>query len=244
MTHRKRMLVLAVVSALVTIYGGGRSAFVGASLAILIDMASGGVRRVARALPVIAAAYLILTTLKIHGETVASPQFRRLAQIVTGTRQLESDAYRLEGFEALFAQWKENPILGSGIAAPQRGQTATISGFGGHGAVISLVGLFGMMGVGFLLLFVIVPLLAGMRQLIRNRPLRTESSAMIMRLASLLLVFEVVGMLAGGNGYGDSHLYASVALLAGAETLVCSPLRRVESRPPAGRGALAGCPAG
>lgn len=110
--------------------------------------------------------------------------------------------------------------------------------------MISLVGLFGMMGVGFLLLFVIVPLLAGMRQLIRNRPLRTESSAMIMRLASLLLVFEVVGMLAGGNGYGDSHLYASVALLAGAETLVCSPLRRVESRPPAGRGALAGCPAG
>jgi hypothetical protein len=221
-TQRKRMLIVAIACALLVIYGGGRSAFVGVSLAILIDMASGGIRRIARAIPVIAVAWLILTALQVQGQAVANPQFQRLAQIMTGTRQLQEDAYRLEGFRALYEQWKENPILGSGIAAPLRGQSATIGEFGGHGAFISVTGLFGMFGLAFILLFAIAPLLRGIRQLVQKLPAEGESAAMTMKMASLLLVLEVVSMFAGGNGYADPHLYISVALLAGAETFISS----------------------
>jgi hypothetical protein len=243
-TQRKRMLIVAIVCALLVIYGGGRSAFVGVSLAILLDMASGGMRRIARALPVVLTAYLILTVLRVEGQTVANPQFERLAQIMTGTRQLEEDSYRLEGFQALFAQWKENPFLGSGIGAPMRGQIATISEFGGHGAFISVIGLFGILGLAYLALFVFAPLLRGVRQLVQKRSLSTESAAITMRFASLLMVLEAISMLAGGNGYADFHLAASVALLAGAEPFIRAfSAERARTALPGGRLTAAGAPA-
>ena len=219
--HRKRvMLIMALVSVMIAIYGGGRSIFVGCSLAILLDMAGGGLKRVIRIVPVIGIIYFLLTGLQVQGQTVANPQFRRLEKILTGTRQLEEDTYRLEGFSALVEQWRENPFIGSGIASPTRGNVATISSFGGHGAFISVIGLFGLPGIAFLALFVFTPLIRGVRQLLQSRPCSDSSAALIMRFASLLMVVEAVGMIAGGNGYADAHLYASVALLAGSELFV------------------------
>lgn len=223
MSRKRVMLLLSLISAVIVIYGGGRSVFVGCSIAMMIDMLSGGVKRVVRTLPVIGILYLLLTVLQVQGQTVAAPQFRRLERIFTGTRQLDEDAYRLEGFSALVEHWKENPFIGSGIASPTRGQVATISSFGGHGAFISVIGLFGLPGIAFLILFVFAPLIRGMRQLVQKLPFSDPSAALIMRFASLLMVVEVVGMIAGGNGYADTHLYASVALLAGSELFVMPP---------------------
>jgi len=219
--HRKRvMLILALVSVMIFIYGGGRGVFVGCSLAILLDMAGGGLKRVIRIIPVIGIVYFLLTVLQIQGQAVATPQLRRLEKVFTGTRQLEADTYRQEGFSALVEKWRENPFIGSGISPTARGDVATISSFGGHGAFISVIGLFGLPGIAFLILFVFAPLIRGVRQLLRNLPCSDSSAALIMRFASLLMVVEAVGMIAGGNGYADAHLYASVALLAGSELFV------------------------
>jgi hypothetical protein len=237
-SHQKKMLAVAVLAALITVFGGGRSVFAGISLAVLLDITSSGSKSIVRALPILAIAYFLLTGIKVQGQSAASSQFLRISKILTGTQQLEEDEARNLGFASQFAHWRQNPFFGSGISAVARGQGATISAFGGHGAYVSLIGLFGLMGVAFIAFFVMVPLSTGVRFLLRRPPPGPIDAFQMMHFASMLMVLESVFMIGSGNGYADFDVYVAAALLAGACTFIPRGARagsglRVVGREPA-----------
>lgn len=212
-TAKRRFLLLSLACAGLLIFGGGRSAFAGVSLALLLYISRKGMRNVFRTLIPITVAYILLTRVSAgDNQPLASRQLDRISQLLQGTRQFDTEESRLEGYKSLFEHWRENPLIGSGIAALSREETGAIETVGGHGAYISLLGLFGLFGMGFIILFVLVPLSTCVRKLIgRGEAGDAKSSGAAWLLLSMLLVLESILMIAGGSGYAQSALVALVA---------------------------------
>lgn len=215
-TARWRFLLLSLACAGLLIFGGGRSAFAGVSLAVLLYISSKGFRNVFRTLIPIAIAYILLTRISAgDSQPVASRQFARIAQLLQGTRQFDTEESRVGGYKSLFEHWRENPLIGSGIAALSSEETGAIETVGGHGAYISLLGLFGLFGLGFIILFILAPLSTCVRMLVgAGRTSSARSSEAAWLFLSMLLVLECILMIAGGSGYAQSALVVLVACVS------------------------------
>jgi hypothetical protein len=194
------------------ILGGGRSAFIGVSLMLLISFMRRGTKAMIRiAIPLILV-YIIMNSITFGGErSVLESQQQRLFMYEA---VIERQAHRVEGYQVLLQAWSDNPVFGKGISPVGESGETSIEGTGGHGSYFSLVGLFGLFGLAFIFLTMAFPLYRGVKQVMRTRPMNApESDFILTRFLSLLIVFFAVYLGAAGNGYATPSIFLVTGLL-------------------------------
>jgi O-antigen ligase len=196
------------------VLGGGRSAFIGVALVLLLSFLRRGLKPVLKiAVPMIVV-YLIMNSVSFGGErSVLESQQQRLFMYES---LIERQTHRVEGYQALLEAWSENPIFGKGISPTGETGQASIEETGGHGSYVSLLGLFGIFGLVFVVLAMAYPLYGAVRHVLRYRSGELPMKDLVpTRFASLMMLFLAVILSVAGNGYGNPSLFFITGILVG-----------------------------
>jgi hypothetical protein len=196
------------------LFSGGRSFAVGVLIAagLAVIVAQRGRRLI------VAVSFLVasLAVGFVAGAYGLLGQVGRLLSVGTGLAVADPARYTIMGY--MWRYFLENPILGKGIGT----STASLvdefvvaqTTAGGHSSYWSMLGNFGIAGVVFLGIFLVVPLVGSFIRLRRAR----RSDASLGPAEGLLMVVLILGAIrtaeyvVSGNGYSDPRLYLSAAL--------------------------------
>ncbi|MBD3159365.1 MAG: hypothetical protein GF309_11295 [Candidatus Lokiarchaeota archaeon] len=205
---RMRNLIFAISSGAMVILGGGRSAFVGVCAGLLF---LGILVRPSKSIIVTIIAVLTIGALglfRIGRQDVADVQFQRILDYESITQR---EKHRISSYEILIEGLVESPILGRGIQPIPFQERAKYQDVGSHGAYFSVIGLFGLLGITYLILFLIVPVVGSTLTLLRNRKNIPDQEGLIAMVffSAMLVVFSFI-MGAGGGGYTEPHLFLLV----------------------------------
>lgn len=211
----RRIKILAYVAfpltASLLVFGGGRTVFVGTGFALLMGIAYHGARAFFKMAVPLLVTYFFLASITLGGQrSVLESQMERLFRYQGA---IERQVSRVQAYEELIGAWADNPIFGKGISSTQFEQRPSRVGVGGHGMYFSMVGLFGTLGLLFIILVLIYPVLKGLRYTLSKTESvdRNSNEYLAMSMCTLSLVMYSVVFGAGGSGYTNPNLF----LLAG-----------------------------
>jgi hypothetical protein len=221
--------ILALINSLAfVILGGGRSNFIGVIFAISSFIFLFKRRYL---WPAILLLLILIPLLYLSGLKTSESEFGRAFVFEGGIKEQSSDRYYT--FMYMWEVFKTSPIFGKGIGYTKvdlrdvsagRANTASekiltkiiearLSGAGGHGAYLSMMSIFGIGGIFFL----IVMLFGGIYYAYRIIRERSELSgdAQLALFAFLYLLILAVTFVAGGNGHDDFGLWFLAGMIAG-----------------------------
>ncbi|RJQ56184.1 MAG: hypothetical protein C4526_01995 [Nitrospiraceae bacterium] len=221
--------VLILINIIIFIFlGGGRSNFIGIVLAISLFVS---LFKRKYLWPIILLLLLLVPAYFLSDVYLSESQYGRAFLFKGGFKEQASDRYYT--YIYMWEVFKDNPIFGKGIGYmkvnmrdvfPGRVNTANeffltkliegrLSGTGGHGAYISIMTIFGIGGIFFL----VVMLFGGIYyayKIIRERS-DFSDDAQLALFAFLYLLILAVTFIAGGNGFNEIELWFFAGMIAG-----------------------------
>jgi len=214
---KMKTYVMLYVFLFLMVMGGGRSSMVGVFLSLATYFV---IMRRETGKAILFALLLIAAAIAAMQLDLFSKQFERLTSITSG---IESNASgRGLIYQEMWRIFLDHLIVGKGIGLQYINTKlpdfviAQVS-FGGHGAYLSILGLFGLVGVFNFGVNLFRPILVGLK-LLRDRAKKyTEDMdlRMAVTFAVSSLMVLVVESVVGGNGYMQFKLYMSAGIISG-----------------------------
>jgi len=142
-------------------------------------------------------------------------QWERFATIGKGYEAV--DQWRDASYHMMLDSIARKPIFGKGVGYVGTGSNQTVQfamaqlKVGGHGAYLSILALFGIFGLYFLVTALTYGIIKGF--VIVRRSISNES--ILAMFCLLLLIIIATSYFVSGNGYSDMHLYLCIGILAG-----------------------------
>jgi hypothetical protein len=216
-----------VIGGIFLILGGGRSAFIGATIMVLVGSIRKGMKHIIRLIVPIAIVYYAMSSLDFGSErSLAQSQFERILRLQS---PIEEQTHRVEGYKQLYEAFIVNPIIGKGITPYQADVAHGIIVSGGHGAYMSILGIFGFTGVLYFMLFAIIPLTMGLGFTLSINRLHgyvPKSMMLLIRYSTLAMMYILVLFGASGNGYTTPYFFLVAGLLSGSLALAYRCVRK------------------
>ncbi len=197
------------------IMSGGRTSFFGLLFVSVIYLVLFGNRKL-KLFFVLFVSILLLYL--IVPQDLLSLQFSRIFSIKGGIR--EQDYWRDTVYFFYLKNFFENPIFGKGIRPLDYWGTDPLYEFvasqlmgGGHGAYLSILNTFGIIGFIYLFIFVFGGILLAWKNLKLN--IFTNNERTINLFCFLLLLIKSIIYYSGHNGYNDPTLFFLNGILIG-----------------------------
>jgi len=217
LTYRKwfggKEIASLCLCAVLLILSGGRTHAGGALLAITVFAGlSGAKRRIFYSACLMSLTFLfwLFATSGLLGG-----QLERYATIGKGYEAI--DKARDTTYELMLDTIKKQPIFGKGIGYAGSGSSNTTNfafhqlKTGGHGGYLSILSIFGLLGLYFLITSLVYGFARGFT--LAKQSINCGSSLAMFCL--LLLIISAVSYFTGGNGYSDMRLYLCIGIIAG-----------------------------
>jgi hypothetical protein len=219
---RFSMFFLLSIFLFLTFMSGGRAFLIGLTISFL-SYALLANRKIMRWVLLFSLLFSVLFILSTKMDVV-SGQVSRLFALEGGIGQ--QDRFRGEAFKAYWDIFLQNPLLGKGIGHSKvpnnlfEFATEQLVA-GGHGAYLSILSIFGLGGVIYLIIMLFGTLFKGYRYLWESSNFEPVSKIIV--FITFFLSIRVFEYITGGTGYTDMTLY----LLAGTMGAIISRKRIV-----------------
>ncbi len=160
----------------------------------------------------------VLIFLLLVPQDLLNSQFSRILSIEGGIQG--QDNWRSTAYFYYLQNFLTNPIFGTGIQSAVYLGSDSLGDFlssqlrgGGHGAYVSILSTFGLVGLTYLLIFVFGGIIVSWKEL--QLKLFTKNEKLMILFIFLMLISNSITYYTGYNGYNDSTLFCFTGLLVG-----------------------------
>jgi hypothetical protein len=208
----KEIIALCLCATLLVL-SGGRTHAGGALIAIALYAGLSGAKRAM--LFIIGGLLVVYFFWFLASSGYLGGQWERYTTVTKGYEAI--DQWRDLSYQLMLDSIARNPIFGKGIGYLGEGSNRAMEfamgnlKVGGHGAYLSILALFGVFGLYFLVSSLAYGIFKGLA--IVRRATQGESSLAMFCL--LLLTISAISYFTGGDGYSDMRLYLCIGILAG-----------------------------
>ena len=177
---------------------------------------------------------ILYGALHIFPNKIYEGQLSRIVAIEGGI-QRQYTSRRGVVFKTFINEFYNHPVFGRGIKPVSLGRTNRNTEWiqhqladGGHGSYHSLLGLFGLGGLFFIIIFLFVPIMKS--HFLINYKIMPFKEVYIVII--LFLLYKSLAFYAGGKGYNDYSLYMLTGIFAGinAKRYVAAKIDIISSR--------------